>query len=58
MKFLGKLMKVVAVLGAVCCVVAYWDKIVEAAAGLKAKCRKSGDCCHTTELDDYADWDE
>ena len=37
-----------ALAAAVCCVVAYWDKITE-----KGEC-----CCHPSEFDDYADWDE
>ncbi len=37
-----------------CCVVAYWDKIVDAAEAIQAKCRK---CRRPAEYDDYADVD-
>lgn len=36
-----------------CCVIAYWDKIMDAARFLGSKLG----CCRT-EYDDYADWDE
>ncbi len=36
-----------------CCVIAYWDKITEAARFIGGKLG----CCHS-EYDDYADWDE
>ena len=36
-----------------CCVIAYWDKIVEAVRFVGGKLG----CC-PTEYDDYADWDE
>ena len=42
---------------AVCCVIAYWDKITEGfrAIGARMGCK----CCsHPSEYDDYADWDE
>ena len=43
----------------VCCVVAYWDKITSAVSGLKDKVGDKGACCcHPSEFDDYADWDE
>ena len=42
---------------AVCCVIAYWDKIVEGARAIGAKvgCPR---CARPAEYDDYADWDE
>ena len=46
-----------AVAAAVCCVIAYWDKITECVHGvgraLGLKC-----CQYPSEYDDYADWDE
>jgi len=41
---------------AVCCVIAYWDKITEAfrCVGEKLGCK----CCRPAEYDDYADWEE
>lgn len=46
-----------AVAAAVCCVIAYWDKIIEAvrAIGERLGCKC---CCGPSEYDDYADWDE
>lgn len=35
-----------------CCVVAYWDKIVDTVEAVRCKCREKG------EYADYADWDE
>ncbi|MDD5937916.1 MAG: hypothetical protein PUC36_02735 [Clostridiales bacterium] len=45
-----------AVAAAVCCVIAYWDKITEAfrTVGSRLGCK----CCRPSEYDDYADWDE
>lgn len=40
---------------AVCCVIAYWDKITE---GVYAIGGKLGVKCRGAEYDDYADWDE
>ena len=42
---------------AACCVIAYWDKLVEAAqtVGAKMGCPH---CVKSAEYDDYADWDE
>ena len=48
-----------ALAAAICCVVAYWDKITSAVCGLKDKVADKGaGCCHPSEFDDYADWDE
>lgn len=44
-----------AVAAAVCCVIAYWDKIT---AGACALGDKLGVKCRSAEYDDYADWDE
>ncbi len=44
-----------AVSAAVCCVIAFWDKIEAACGCAKEKLCKSG-CCGS-EYDDYADWD-
>ncbi len=44
-----------ALAAAACCVVAFWDKIVEVFGCAKAKLCKSG-CCGG-EYDDYVDWD-
>ena len=42
-----------ALAAAACCIVAFWDKIEAAFAGVKSKCCKSG--CDN-EYDDYVDW--
>lgn len=49
-----------AVAAAVCCVIAYWDKISEFFGCAKEKLaeKKACGCCHSSEYDDYADWDE
>ena len=44
-----------AVAALTCCVIAYWDKIAEAAG---AVCEKCGRKSRPSEYDDYADWDE
>ena len=44
-----------AVAAAVCCVIAFWDKIEAACGCAKEKLCKSG-CCGS-EYDDYVDWD-
>lgn len=45
-----------AVAAAACCIIAYWDKILE---GVRAIREKLGcPCCKNAEYDDYADWDE
>ena len=44
---------------AVCCIVAYWDKIAGFCCGVNEKvAERSSCCCHPSEYDDYADWDE
>ncbi len=48
-----------AVAAAACCIVAYWDKITEGLTCVKDKFAEKGACCcHSSEFDDYADWDE
>ena len=47
-----------ALAAAVCCVVAYWDKLNSAFRGLRDKIAEKGACCCHSEFDDYADWDE
>lgn len=43
---------------AVCCVIAYWDKIVDCFFQLRSKLKeKKYCCCRSSEYDDYADWD-
>ena len=44
-----------AVAALTCCVIAYWDKIAEAARCIGDKC---GGKSRPAEYDDYADWDE
>lgn len=44
-----------ALAAAVCCVIAFWDKLEEAYGCVKGKLCKSG-CC-SGEFEDYADWD-
>lgn len=52
-RFILKLVAVsLAVAAAACCVVAYWDKIVDAVEAVRNKCGKK------VEYADYADWDE
>ena len=46
---------VLALAAAVCCVIAFWDKIETAFYYLKEKVSKIN-CCDS-EYDDYADWD-
>lgn len=42
---------------AVCCVIAYWDKITEFVRCVGSKLGLN--CCQgASEYDDYADWDE
>lgn len=59
MKVARFVLKIVAicltVAAAVCCVIAYWDKIMECvqAVGEKLGCKSC-----PSEYDDYADWDE
>lgn len=43
---------------AVCCIVAYWDKITSGLSSLKEKVTDQSVSCHPSEYDDYADWDE
>ena len=43
------------VAAAACCVVAYWDKIVDAVEAVRGKCCA---CRRDPEYADYADWDD
>lgn len=48
-----------ALAAAACCVIAYWDKIMEAAERVGSKLGLS--CCHCSDYadyDDYADWED
>ncbi|WP_294473435.1 hypothetical protein [uncultured Intestinimonas sp.] len=48
-----------ALAAAICCVVAYWDKLSDGLSGLKDKAAERRAHCHCpSEFDDYADWDE
>lgn len=63
MKIARFILKIVAlslsVAAAACCIVAYWDKIADGFYCIKEKLAEKGSCCcHTSEYDDYADWDE
>ena len=41
-----------------CCVVAYWDKIMNFFRSLTGKVKAAGcPCSYPSEYDDYADWD-
>ena len=43
---------------AVCCVIAYWDKLAELACCVKDKAStKIKTCSYRSEYDDYADWE-
>ncbi len=59
MKLARFILKIVAaslaVAAVACCVVAYWDKIVDAVTAVKTKCCPK---CRSVEYADYADWDE
>ncbi len=60
MKAANCILKIVAgalaVAAVICCVIAYWDKIVESIDCIKGKLCKGG-CCDS-EYDDYVvDWD-
>ena len=60
MKVARFVLKIVAaalvVAAAVCCVIAFWDKIVETFGCVKAKIGKC--CCGDAECSDFVDWDE
>ncbi|MEG0765283.1 MAG: hypothetical protein RRY65_00955 [Pseudoflavonifractor sp.] len=63
MKAVRFILKVLAVsmtvAAAACCVIAYWDKIAELWCYAKNKLAgKHPCCCHSSEYDDYADFDE
>lgn len=62
MKVARFVLKVVAVsltmAAAVCCVIAYWDKITEFFFRAKSRITEKCACCRGSEYDDYADWDE
>ena len=48
-----------AVAAAACCIVAYWDKIAEFFGCAKEKlAEKKACCCHHSDYDEYADWDD
>ena len=47
-----------ALAAAICCAVAYWDKLAAVFGGLKEKVSKQCPHCCPSEFDDYADWDE
>ena len=48
-----------ALAAAICCVVAYWDKLTSGFRCLKDRLSEKGPCCcRPSEYDDYADWDE
>ena len=64
MKVARFVLKIVAaaltVAAAVCCIIAYWDKIVDCFFQLRAKVqeKKKVCCCKKpAEFDDYADWE-
>lgn len=47
---------------AVCCVIAFWDKIMEGvgtvANKLRDRCQYAEGCCVADADEDYSDWDE
>ena len=48
-----------ALAAAICCVVAYWDKLTSGLCSLKDKVSDRREhCCHPSDFDAYADWDE
>lgn len=46
-----------ALAAAVCCVIAFWDKLAAVFDCARKKLCKSGYCCGGSEYDDYVDWD-
>jgi len=55
-RFILKLFAILLAVGAAaCCVIAYWDKIVDGCTALKSKLCP---CCRDDEFDDYADWED
>ena len=63
MKIARFVLKIVALALAVaamaCCIVAFWDKIADGLSCAKERlAEKRACCCHSSEYDDYADWDE
>jgi hypothetical protein len=42
---------------AICCVIAFWDKIAACFDSIREKLEEKK-CCCSSEYDDYADWDE
>ena len=63
MKVARFILKIVAislsVMAAACCIIAYWDKIVDFFTCVRDKLAEKKVCiCHHSEYDDYADWDE
>ena len=53
---MGHIRRTLALAAAVCCAIAFWDKIGEACGCVGGKLRKSH--CGNSEYDDYVDWDE
>lgn len=43
---------------AVCCIIAYWDKIAGFFGAVQETLHHRRVCCHSSEYDDYADWVE
>lgn len=47
-----------AVAAMACCVVAFWDRITDGLSCARDHLAEKRACCHPSEYDDYADWDE
>lgn len=47
-----------AVAAAACCIIAYWDKIVEGVERIGCKLGLSSCRSDYADLDDYADWED
>lgn len=63
MKVARFILKIVAIslsmMAAACCIIAYWDRILEWVGGVRDKLSDKKVChCRHSEYDDYADWDE
>ncbi|NCE63510.1 hypothetical protein D1159_02665 [Pseudoflavonifractor sp. 524-17] len=43
---------------AVCCAIAYWDRLADFVGCAKEKIMEKKPCCCHSEFDDYADWDD
>lgn len=58
-RFVLKIMALaLSVAATACCIIAFWDKIADGFTCVREKIADRRTCCHSSEYDDYADWDE